>query len=70
MPSYHIWVRKEDEAAWQAIADKPAWLHTQLQNRTELQAKGINPDKDLVSQVQGNGNFTDEPITEPFEDAA
>lgn len=30
MPSYHIWVRAEDDEKWQAIADKPAWLHEHL----------------------------------------
>lgn len=30
MPEVHIWVRKEDWAQWQAITDKPAWLHSKI----------------------------------------
>ena len=30
MPHRNIWIRKEDLAAWDAIEDKPAWLHRHL----------------------------------------
>lgn len=30
MPDVHIWIRKEDEAKWKAIANKPEWLHEHL----------------------------------------
>lgn len=30
MPKVTIWIRKEDEAKWQAIKDKPEWLHEHL----------------------------------------
>lgn len=30
MPRVNIWIRKEDEQKWDAIADKPAWLHCVL----------------------------------------
>lgn len=26
----HIWIRKEDLPKWQAIANKPEWLHTMI----------------------------------------
>jgi hypothetical protein len=37
MPRYNIYVRQEDAAIWQAINDKPEWLHQNLQRtkRTE-----------------------------------
>lgn len=30
MPRVNIYIRNEDEAKWQAIADKPEWLHEHL----------------------------------------
>lgn len=30
MPSVHIWIKKDDWDKWQAIADKPEWLHEHL----------------------------------------
>jgi hypothetical protein len=38
MPKVTIWIRKEDEDKWNAIADKPEWLHEHLQ-RPYMQAK-------------------------------
>lgn len=30
MPRVDIWIRKEDEAKWNAIKDRPEWLHHML----------------------------------------
>ncbi len=30
MPRVNIWIRKEDEKQWNAIEDKPAWIHSVL----------------------------------------
>lgn len=33
MPHVNIWVRKDDEDLWNAIEDKPTFLHDALSNR-------------------------------------
>lgn len=53
MPSKHIWVREEDLPAWEAIKDKPRWVHESL-NPADGTPKSVSirlTKKDLVSEV-------------------
>ena len=75
MPKVTIWIRKEDYDKWQAIADKPAWLHKHLNNplikmayETErLDYLNKHPDE---KQELGGLSFLDDPTIEPFEESA
>lgn len=35
MPRYNIWIREEDVTKWQAIQDRPQWLHEHLNQGKE-----------------------------------
>lgn len=61
MPSHHIWIRKEDEAKWRAIADKPEWLHEHLNYEKPFRAMNLH------EQVQHVKGIIDDP--EPFTEA-
>lgn len=41
MAKVTIWIRKEDEEKWNAIENKPAWLHEQI-NHSRLGIPAIN----------------------------
>lgn len=51
MPKYTIYIKNDDDAKWQAIADKPEWLHVALN----------------TSVVEMAINRTDKPLLEPYD---
>lgn len=70
MPKVTIWIRKEDEAKWQAIADKPEWLHEHLRIGTA----GVNSAVALedikagqFGSVYVQGPMTGDPTIEPLK---
>lgn len=34
----HVWVKKEDRDLWNAIVDKPAWLHAHLNGECSIES--------------------------------
>lgn len=61
MPRATIWIRKEDWPAWEAIQDKPEWLHerltaTEVRTAANLDVKPSNffeDGKELAEHVFG-----------------
>lgn len=41
MPRVDIWIRKDDMSAWEAIEDKPQFLHTVLKGDSILVPRNI-----------------------------
>ena len=72
MPRVNIYIRKEDEDKWNAIANKPEWLHEHLNGLTNI--KGAIALEDIKAGQYGSvyvqGSIPDDPTTEPFEEAA
>lgn len=68
MPSYHIWIRKEDEAKWKAIENKPEWLRVHLNadpiliTKPKLQVKRLVDESTLYVKTKcdicGNYHFS------------
>lgn len=66
MPSYHIWIRKEDEAKWKAIENKPEWLHEHL----NLEMLTLGMEMEAETEMMASKVWVDEPTVTPPEDIA
>lgn len=53
MPSYHIWIKKEDDATWRAIENKPEWLHERLNETNQVWANA----KQVADEMIEGGGF-------------
>lgn len=57
MPRRDIWVRKEDVEVFDAIADKPAWLHSAIHNEVLMKeqfGERLTPAEDKVAERISN----------------
>jgi hypothetical protein len=60
MPNKTIYIRREDEAAWDALADKPGFIHQALASKT-FPTYIATPEK--ISSTQPSVKIKDEPVT-------
>lgn len=77
MPHVNIWIRKEDLDKWNAVGDKPGWIHSNL-NKQPISIV-VNPPISLgtasaVTQVNPkshtyspNTGFPEDPVYVPLE---
>lgn len=71
MPDVKIYIRSEDWNKWQAISNKPEWLHTHL-NEDDLTLKEVKQSFISTSEpiIKVEYPHNDDPTYEPMEPAA
>lgn len=71
MPSYHIWIKKEDDEKWRAIDDRPKWISERL-NEPEKFALRIIPPVTFKEKMKPSMKFvgTDENPTKAYNSVA
>lgn len=61
MPKVTIWIRKEDEDAWNAIKDRPEWLHAALNHQ-------ITPIAGVIQLIKESGALETDATLQQFVD--
>lgn len=64
----HLWIRKEDEAAWNAIKDRPEWLHEQLRDKSFIGLGDLVDDSVETSTYEGMRRITQAELTKQFDE--
>lgn len=57
----HIWIRKEDESAWNTIKDRPEWLHAMLNNQ-------VTPIASVIRLIKESGALETDATLQQFVD--
>jgi hypothetical protein len=71
MPRVTIWIREKDFATWQAIDDKPKWLHKHLnQIKAEYSVTTEQTRLGTSSTIYPKSLFDNEPTVTPPEETA